>query len=165
MLNKPSNMSFYIIILIIFIIILSTVWLFYNSKNWTETAGNIDYIELEEIHDSPASSMSTNKGFTEYRINLKYTYNVDGNEYTGTRFYPLIPNVFSDRKYANELLEKYSSNNAVKVYYDPNSPSMSCLITSKDMLNINYPLLGFFALVFLTVFITAVYYFNKLVGF
>ena len=91
-------MTLYAILTTIFIIIISTLWFFYDSRDWEETTGRIDFIEVQDVHNNAISSISTNKSFTEYKINLEYTYSVDGKSYKGTQFYPLFPNVFQNKK-------------------------------------------------------------------
>lgn len=156
-------MSFYIPVVLSLAFVISAMFLFYQSKDWHQTSGHIEHIELEVVRNAPNSTMSSNTAYTEYKINLRYIYQVEGKEYSGTQFYPLIPNVFTDEKYANKLLEKYKSGEKTQVYYNPDKPHNSCLITSNEISSVNYALLGFILLVFILIFIVAFYYVNKLI--
>ena len=106
--------------------------------------------------------MSTNKNFTEYKINIDYRYSVDGKDFKGTQFYPLIPNVFSDKKYANELMDKYQNGSEISVYYNPKKPGNSCLITSKDVSPLKYVIMIAIFLVIAVILIFGIKYFNVL---
>jgi|GEM_PF-3262175 len=160
--DKTSTMTLYIIITTVFIIIISTLWMFYNSRDWVETTGEVNFIEIVKVRNDTISSMSTNKGFTEYKINLEYTYSVDRKSYKGTQFYPLFPNVFSDKKDADELMDKYKSGQNTAVYYNPDSPHNSCLITSKNISPTKYVIMIAILVLFGTIFVTAFTYFNKI---
>ncbi|MFK5949307.1 MAG: DUF3592 domain-containing protein [Methylococcales bacterium] len=106
--------------------------------------------------------MSTNKKLTEYKINLEYTYPVEGNKYKCTQFYPLFPNIISEKKYADDLLNKYKSGENTTVYYNPKSPQKSCLITSKNISTEKH-IIMFVFLLCATFFIVAFKYINKLI--
>jgi len=160
--DKQSNMSLYIILSIVFIIIISTLWMFFNSRDWAETTGQMNRIELKTVHNDVISPMSTNKSFSEYKIDMEYSFIVNGVTYTGTQFYPLIPNVFSDKKYADELMDKYKANEKISVYYDPNSPTKSCLITSSNISPVKYFIMVTIFVFFAAVLIFGIKYFNTL---
>ena len=160
--DKKSNMSLYITLSVIFIIIIATLWLFYSSRSWNEVTGEIQKIELEKVKNRTISSMSHNKSFTDYKINLLYGYTVDGVNYQGTRFYPLIPNVFSEKQYADELMDRFKVGDKTTVYYNPDSPELSCLITSGDISKKKYIILVGILFVFGIVFLVAFKYINKL---
>lgn len=155
-------MTTYIVIAIVFTLISASLWFFFDSRNWTETQGSIDYINLEEIHNDIVSPMSTNKRFTEYKINLRYQYTVNDRTYSGTQLYPLIPNVFSERTHALQLIDTYSTEKPASVFYNPSQPEQSCLITSKTISVKSYIImLSVFAFIGL-IFVIGMKYFSHL---
>ncbi|MCW8935133.1 MAG: DUF3592 domain-containing protein [Gammaproteobacteria bacterium] len=160
--DKKSNMSLYITLAIVFIIIISTLWMFFNTRDWKETTGQMNHIELQTVHNDVISPMSTNKSFSEHKIDMEYSYVVDGKAYTGTQFYPLIPNVFSDKKHADELMGKYQPNKKISVFYNPKSPANSCLITSSNITPLKYTLMIAIFLFIATVLVLGIKYFNTL---
>ncbi len=155
-------MSINLILSIVFLIIITTVWLFYSSRNWEETSGKINFIELETVNNNTISPMANNKSFTEYKINMEYSYTVDGRAYTGTKFYPLLPNVYSEKKYADELLNKYKTGQNITVYVNPKSPGTSCLITSKNISPAKYAIMIFIFIFIAAVLIFGIKFFNSI---
>jgi hypothetical protein len=63
---------------------------------------------------------------TSYRVNVRYTYVVGDEEYTGTRmrFGAMGHN---ERSAAQEETERYSPGKEVLVFYDPKNPSLAVL--------------------------------------
>ncbi len=155
-------MSLYITLSIVLIIIAFTLWLFFDSRSWHESKGTIEYIELEKVHNDTISPMSTNKKFTEYKINMEYSYSVNNINYKGSQFYPLIPNVFSDEKHAQELINKYQNAREITVYYSPKNPGNSCLITSKNISPLKYGLMVAIFFMFAIILAVGIKYFNSI---
>lgn len=122
----------YMALILVVSFVIAALWKYFDSRNWIETSGEVTYIEVEEIYNRPISSMSAGKKFTEYKINLKYEFTHNGNKYSGTQLYPLIPNVFSHKAHADEIIETYTINESTPIFFNPNNPNESCLITSKN---------------------------------
>ncbi len=159
---SSTSMMTYISIAIVFIIVAATLWFFFDSRNWVETTGVVDSIKLEEVYNAPISSMSENTKYTEYKIDLVYHYTVNNKNYTGTQFYPLIPNVFDEKSYALELINSYPQGASTSVFYNPSKPEQSCLITSKSISGKSYIYIVLVFLIIGLIFILGMKYFSHL---
>lgn len=127
------KMSTFIIIFSILVTISIAVWTFVKSSNWISSDGSIEEIELVEKYNDPSFSMADNKKSFEYIINVKYNYTVNTNKYTGTKLYPGLPNIFNDKKDAENVIKKYPAGTKITVYYDPSTPQNASLETSKSI--------------------------------
>ena len=157
-------MTLYITLALVLVFVTGALFLFYQSKDWHEVTGQMNHIELKTVHNDVISPMSTNKSFSEYKIDMEYSFIVNGVTYTGSQFYPLIPNVFSDKSYADELMDKYKINEKISVYYDPKSPTKSCLITSSNISPVKYFIMVAIFVFFAAVLIFGIKYFNTLMN-
>lgn len=88
------------------------------SLNWQSVAGVIVSSDLEVRSDE--------QGSTLYGANIRYTYSLNGQEYTGNRVFFGEVNT-SDRQPIFDLLLKYPKDTAVTVYYDPNDRTQAVL--------------------------------------
>jgi len=129
----PIKMTTFIIISVIFSTIFFALWTYIKSSSWVATNGTIENIEIIEKYNQPDLAISENRKSFDYIINLKYIYTVDNSKYTGTKIYPGLPNIFSNKKDAEAALIKYPESSKVTVYYDPSSPQNSSLKTSKSI--------------------------------
>ena len=157
-----QNIGVYTATAIIAIIAIVTVWSFVTSKNWETTSGKIESIEMREIHNRPSLQMSSGKSFTEYKIDVKYSYHASGKSYTGDKIYPFIPNIFPNKADAEYILTKFDKEQDATVYFNPKQPSISCLISSAGIPNKNLYRFALSALIILLIFITGIIYFNKI---
>ena len=114
------------------------------------------------IHNRPALQMSSGKPFTEYKIDVKYSYLAKGKSYTGDKIYPLIPNVFSNKADAEDILFKFKKGQETEIYFNPKQPSISCLISSAGISNKKLYTFALNVLMLLGIFITGFIYFNKI---
>ncbi len=135
------------------VILLSTVfvalWTCLKSSNWITANGIIEEIELIEKYNQPNLVISENRKTFNYIINLKYNFTVNTNKYTGTKIYPGLPNIFDNKKDAENIINKYPKNTKTKMVYDSSNPINSSLITSKAI-----PTKGIITLVVLVLFIS-----------
>lgn len=141
--------STFITITIILLSISIAIWMFIKSSSWVPTTGTINHIEIIEKYNRPDTAMSENKKSFDYVIDLKYNYTINGTNYIGTKIYPGLPNVFTDKKDAENILKNYPANSSTTIYYDPAKPANSSLITSKSI-----PTKGIITLVVLVIFIS-----------
>ena len=156
-----KKMYTYIILILAVSFALAATWKFVDSRNWQEINGYIKHISVEEIYNRPISPASTNKRFVEYKVNLEYEYTHNGNTYTGSQLYPLIPNIFQSKKYADEILSKFKENQTTSVYINPSNPASSCLITSKNISTIKVFIFTFILLSIISLAIAAYIYVSK----
>jgi hypothetical protein len=66
-----------------------------------------------------------------YKLNLLYTYEVEGKSYESIILYAGMPTHFDSRSRAEDFLKKYPAGKKVDVFYDPEDPSYACLETTK----------------------------------
>ena len=143
------KMSTFIIIFSILVTISIAVWTFVKSSNWVGANGIIDEIEIIVKYNQPNLAMSKNRKSFDYIINLKYKFAVNNRKYTGTKIYPGLPNIFDNKKDAENILNKYPKNTKTTIFFDPSNPNNSSLITSKAI-----PTKGIVTLVVLVLFIS-----------
>lgn len=136
----------YITIILAASFVAGALWKFFDTRNWTEALGVINHIEINEDYNRPISSMSSNKRFTDYIIELEYEFNYKNKKYIGSQIYPLVPNVYSEKEHAEEILNKYNVDTSVSIYFNPNNPNDSCLITSKNTSSVKVIIITFILL-------------------
>ena len=160
--NQPLNMNTYIIVFIVISISAISIYKYYDSRNWTETPATINSIKLTTIQNRPNSSMSTNKSFSEYKIDVTYSYTYADQSFTGSQVYPAIPNVFSDKSFAMNLLSQYPQDKTTTIFVNPDTPSESCLMQASklSLFTIIISLLIFTGIA--AILITGISYFNKI---
>ena len=69
---------------------------------------------------------------------------------------------FHIKKYADEIMAKYQAGHKTSIYYNPESPQNSCLITSKNISAAKYGLMVAILFIFIAIFVVGLKYFNKL---
>lgn len=120
--NAKSNAGILIAVLLVFGLVLGGFGIYrYNigkeSSKWPSVQGKITYAH--------AQSRRVKKQ-NQYIPSIKYTYNVKGKTYTGTR-------ITASDEYqktlsgAKDILKKYPVSEAVSVYYNPREPGTSLL--------------------------------------
>jgi hypothetical protein len=93
-----------------------------ETQSWESTEGKITRSEV------PGRSLVPSPTSGGYKFICNFDYQVDGMSFTGVGPYL---DVFMGYKYEAEALSsQYSVGKKVMVYYDPTSPSRSCLIRS-----------------------------------
>lgn len=86
---------------------------------WVEVSCQIVSSEIDD-------SQLNQKGFTKYRLDLSYTYDYEGKEYTGNRLQRL-PTESSDLKKVQKKQETWSAGNGATCWVDPKEPSSAVL--------------------------------------
>ena len=105
----------------------------------------------------------------EYRIDLVYQYIVNNETYENSNIYYWGgTGSYWDHKlnsYEYSLLRIYSVGSDVTVYYNPNNPEQSCLITGENpddrLLIILLPIVGYFCIGCVPLFISLDYFTKK----
>jgi hypothetical protein len=90
------------------------------SEWWSSVPGTILSSEIQEIsrHEEADSN---------YRVNVRYVYTVDGKKYEGNRLRFGFAS-YDDRWAAEQEKLRFASGNEVQVLYDPENPSQAVLI-------------------------------------
>lgn len=126
------------------------VGVFLKSRNWSSSEGLVLQSELDETYFSPNSARGQYGSLRDYKVTLQYEYRVDGQRYVGSDIYAALPNVFSDKSAAEQMLSEYPAGSAVIVYYNPSDPRQAALVTSASV-NVK----GLVVLVLLFLFVAA----------
>ncbi|MBM4109094.1 MAG: DUF3592 domain-containing protein [Phycisphaerae bacterium] len=106
-----------------------TVAVLVKSRAWPSVPGVMTESEVVEVQRTRRPSEIGPLAVTEYEARIRYTYSVDGVALEGTRLMPLMPSVFPDRDRALAVIAQRPPGAPVEVYYDPNQPSRSALVT------------------------------------
>lgn len=123
-----TDIKIYVLLFGLFFLIVSAFIFFFYSKrynlaresdSWPKVQGVITKSEIKNVL----------VGRTQFKPLVEYTYTVNGSDYSSN--WINIGNLFKDRKGKNEAIEivnKFSSNSNVSIYYDSNNPIRSVLI-------------------------------------
>jgi hypothetical protein len=155
-----ANWFFWLFIIgVIAVSVCSFFWLnlFKKTEQWNIASGRITKSEIKEIRENEGNV---------YYLNLEYHYFVDGKEYVGKNIspefgfvdkiiVPLIKSIKKDgfsanafRRYldAKEKQKQFPAGKEVSVYYNPNDPEQSSLVSivsiSENRNKIYFLLLG-----------------------
>ena len=155
-----ENITLILILIVIFLIATTTIWKLYDSKNWVNVDGKVNSIELTAISNTYSKNAGSKS--TDYKIDIEYLYSFNEKELTGEQFYPLVPNVFSDKAYADELMSKFAKGSNIIVHVNPSSPHDSCLIVEKGISIWSYIFLFGFFIAVISALGFGIHFFNKL---
>ena len=93
--------------------------------NWPATKGTIVESAYDTDHDGSD---------TTYTINVRYTFEVNGKEYVGTKLFPgNSRRGYGYRRNVEKALESYPKDQEVTVYYDPEQPGRAGLLREPEM--------------------------------
>lgn len=120
-------------VIFIVLVVLVGFFKFAGSRNWSETQGKVTSVSVEGIRKTSAQQVNSSEGLFDYKVDISYSYSVEGQEYTGTVLTAGIPNVFSSKTDADDIVTKFAVGRQVDVYYAPSSPENSALITAKSV--------------------------------
>ncbi|NOZ55153.1 MAG: DUF3592 domain-containing protein [Gammaproteobacteria bacterium] len=118
---------------VIMLIISISAWYLYQSASWPDVQGKVLSSKIGKVYNQPGSIGNENKRTFDYKVLLDYEYSVNGEKQIGHNLYVLLPNIFSNKHEAENVISEFSAGKLVQVYYDPGSPSQSCLITTKTI--------------------------------
>ena len=91
------------------------IWAGYQSSDWRHTAGTIIEQKMEY-------------GDETQTVKVLYLYQVDDKTYEGTTIHPGYGGSSSKKKH-QRIAEKLQPTRQVRVYYDPDNPTQSTLVT------------------------------------
>jgi hypothetical protein len=146
---------------IVIILLVIGIILFFKSGKWEKTSGVIKKMEMREEYTSPNSDIAKHENLFRYRVDIEYDYQYQGKRYTGSKIYPLIPNVFESEKLARKTVDSLIEGSKVMVYFDPSAPGNSALITSEGI-GIKSILIIVFTVLLVALFIVGGVYLFKL---
>ena len=92
----------------------------FTSQKWPAETGTITASSIE--------TSRSNKGNTMYSADIRYTYQVNGQGYTGSKV-SFGDVSTSDSADARKIVSRYQSGQAVTVYYNPQDPQQAVLET------------------------------------
>lgn len=96
----------------------------WETKNWPGLPGTIINSEVRQFDrlDSDEDLV------TRYRVNVRYRYDVAGEEYIGTK-QRFGLQLHKTRSTAQDEKKRYPSGKEVRVFYNPEDPSVAVLVT------------------------------------
>lgn len=99
------------------------LWMAQRSATWRSVDGHVGRAEIQESTDYTSDDYNDR---TIYSAHVRYTYWVNGRNYTSTRL-SYQPTFGLAQSGAIELLAGITRGKTVKVYYDPDHPARSVL--------------------------------------
>ncbi len=109
-----------------------------SSTTWPTTVGTITVSKVET---------STDDDGTTYRPLVKFSYQVNGQSWTGdTVFFGGGKISFSNYRYANKIVNKYPVTTRVNVFYNPSKPNIAVIeagVTKKTFIQFTFGSLFF----------------------
>ena len=102
------------------------------------TFGGYDYVQQSEAVDDAVTVQATieeasvyqsgSRGSSNYHVQIEFTYQFQGTEYTGDQLYPgSISQSYDTRSDAQSAIEPYEAGETVTAYVDPANPSSGFL--------------------------------------
>jgi len=101
-----------------------------ESEDWPVADGQVLSVKVQShtSHHRGSSGARAARTSTSYSVKVEYEFEVDGARFTGDRLTIGQAN-FNRRKEAQAKAAEYPVGQPVKVHYDPEDPSRSCLET------------------------------------
>jgi hypothetical protein len=98
-----------------------------ETARWPTTSGTI--VASDIVSEDIGTYVGKYSSRTMYadRLHLTYVFNVDGRQYTGSRWNALPP---SSNQATHAMLRKYAPGTGVTLHYDPRDPSAAVLDAS-----------------------------------
>lgn len=116
--------------------ILVDIYLADKSEHWPTAEGKILESTIQKHHEG--------NYFASYSTHIKYVYEVDGQQYKGSRI--SFGSVLGFKSIAQEYHRRYREGREIIIYYHPNKPSLATLETE-------LPFETYFYLLFLSIFV------------
>jgi len=144
--EKPSKKQ--IILVFGFFLLLTLGWFAYSVYGdikavqtlfWNSTEGTVMSGEVAVVHST--------KGASKSKPVIRYSYQVDGTDYESDRYSSTMARGSSF--WAKEIIDKHPAGSSIKVYYNPNNPTISVLDRGfqNDDVWMTFLSLGLFALI------------------
>ena len=91
------------------------------ANQWPTTVGMI----TSSGYDTSSSVDFNGSPYTTYTANIRYSYTVNGNNYSSQRVY--FSDIFNFGESASRAVMKYPRGETVQVYYNPDDPAIALL--------------------------------------
>lgn len=115
------------------LVVIVALVFFLSSSQWGSTEGQITSLSIEPINNRLSGSSNPGGSVFDYKVNLKYAYEVDGMQYSGDRIVAGVENIFSAKALADAAAAQYAIGSSVAVYFDSKNPENSSLVTAKSL--------------------------------
>ena len=103
------------------------VQLGFEARSWPEAKGRILSTTVKVSTSRSSGSRSTSYS-REYYPNIRYSWSVDGVQYTGDRYrLGTTHEKYRERSDAEEAAKAFPGGTTIPVYYDPKNPSEAVL--------------------------------------
>lgn len=102
-------------------------WQGLKTKDWPAAPGTILESEIESKSSTSRSSRRGSRRDTDYRVKLRYSFEVAGQKLEGTRL-QYGDKSHDERSTAMQEKSRYPVGKEVQVYYDPTNPISSVLV-------------------------------------
>jgi len=156
--------NMFIVVLVASVIVAVVLFtLFLRSASWEEVPGEIVYFQIDESYISTTSVSSSNRNLFNYKIDVRYKYAFEGQEYEGNKLVAGLPNVTSDKNIADQMAVDYAVGNKISVFVDVSSPQHSSLQTAKSF-GLKAFLMLFFLMMLAGLFLFGFMYFKKMMN-
>lgn len=106
---------------------------FKKSAQWDSVKGVVLESSIEKIAQTASQQGALGDRSVDYKINIKYKYRVGGADYIGKTVIAGMPNVAGSKKDGEDIVKAYPGGGDAVIYYNPQSPSESALITGKSV--------------------------------
>ncbi len=131
LLTTVMGMLFIFFGLLLGVLLLRQVVRARRSRTWPSVWGELDMIGWRKrTFRDPRTGHRTSMG----RIDVRYRYTVDGQDYTGTRM-TFSDNIAKTRRRLDALVSEHRNSRLVKVYYNPQHPADSVLLPGTSRYN------------------------------
>ena len=99
-----------------------------NSKDWYCVTGKMQVVTVQESHTKVRNKYGEERKIDTYTPHVSYTYSYKGHHYRGDVIG--FPNpTFDNLQESKSFQSKYTEGTPVTIWFDPKSPSHSCLST------------------------------------
>lgn len=98
-----------------------------DSREWPTTQGQITSSRIIQVSERVSPKGDYSSYPAKYEVRLTYSYQVDGQPYSGKRL-RIRSHAYSNEKHARRELADYPTGQQVTVHYNPEEPESSVLI-------------------------------------
>lgn len=98
-----------------------------DSREWPTTQGQITSSRIVQVSERVSPKGDHSSYPPKYEARLSYSYQVDGQPYSGNRL-RIRSHAYSNEKHARRELANYPVGQQVEVHYNPEEPESSVLL-------------------------------------